>query len=163
MLEYTSQRGGIMKKEEKISLEKLTNQDTILIKKSFLLALIPKIEDKEIQRMILNILKSLEVDEKTKQQAEIEISIGVLKMFIPDLSSIPSHAYKLSESYYENLYNNMNYEERMFYKEAVHLKTCTNCSQSNCPFYQSSTNQIDCSRWNNPCIIGKEYLLKREK
>ena len=150
-------------KKEKRWIETLKDEDTILIKKGYLLALIPKIKDREIQRPAVNVLKSLELDEKTKKQSEIEISISVLKMFILDLSSIPAHAYQPSETYYINLYNNMKYEERMFYKEAISSKTCTNCAQSSCPFYQSSTNQIDCAKWNSPYKIGKEYMLKREK
>ncbi len=152
-----------MKKKEDKWLEALTEQDTILIKKSFLLSLIPKIEDKTIQRVVLNILKEAELHEETKKQPEIEITIGVLKMFVSELSSIPTYAYSPSASYYENVYNNMKYEERIHYKDAVETKTCTNCVQSKCPFYHSSTNQIDCYKWHNPYLIGKQYVLKKTK
>ena len=100
-----------MKKKENKWLETLTDQDTILVKKSYLLSLIPKIEDKTIQRVVLNILKEAELHEETKKQPEIEITIGVLKMFVSELSSIPTYAYSPSASYYENVYNNMKYEE----------------------------------------------------
>ena len=152
-----------MKKKENKWLETLTEQDTILIKKSFLLSLIPKIEDKTIQRVALNILKEVELQEETKKQSEIEISISVLKIFVSDISSIPTYACSPSADYYKKIYNEMTYEERMRYKDGVETKTCTNCVQSKCPFYHSSTNQIDCYKWHNPYLIGKQYVLKKTK
>lgn len=152
-----------MKKKENKWLETLTEQDTILVKKSFLLSLIPKIEDKTIQRVALNILKEVELQEETKKQSEIEISISVLKIFVSDISSIPTYACSPSADYYKKIYNEMTYEERMRYKDGVETKTCTNCVQSKCPFYHSSTNQIDCYKWHNPYLIGKQYVLKKTK
>ena len=61
-----------MKKKENKWLETLTDQDTILVKKSFLLSLIPKIEDRTIQRVVLNILKEVELQEETKNSQKLK-------------------------------------------------------------------------------------------
>ena len=114
-----------MKKKENKWLETLTDQDTILVKKSYLLSLIPKIEDKTIQRVVLNILKEVELQEETKKQPEIEISISVLKMFVSDISSIPTYAYSPSASYYENVKPEdmtLNFEKESSVELVRHIK-----------------------------------------
>ena len=150
-----------MKKKENKWLETLEDKNTILLKKSFLLAMVPKTEDKTIQRVILNILKDAEESEETKTLPDIELSIGVIRLFVTDLATIPAYAYKPSETYYQQVFEDMTYEERIDYKEAITTKTCTNCTQEKCPFFHSSNNLIDCHKWHNPCLIGKQYSLKK--
>lgn len=154
--------GGNMAKKEKCWIETLSNQDTILIKKSYLLSIVPKISDKEIERVLLNILKSEELNEETKSVSMIEISIGVLKMFMEEICVIPAYAYVPSENYYQKIFEELSYEEREQVKEGI-VKTCNNCMRNDCGFYKSSSNPIICQKWHNAYLIGKEYVLKKQK
>ena len=146
-----------MKKKE--ILQSLGNEETILIKKSYLLTLLAKTKNMERKRILLMVIANGE--DPIEKGPFLEISIGALKNIIPLIDSLPNHVYTFSPTYLHKIYRKMNFDEQTEGKERVSKKTCSNCLNRTCTFYKSSNNPVDCPRWHNPYLISEQFLLQR--